>query len=188
MAVPWSPELLSVRARHLLAHEASNSNIIDDGFSSALTTFNQPEQAIDVEAGDDIAASMRAEIAKALDKLDAVVAQVLSERTAAEKSATTWITIGGLVIVLFVILAAVAPLFTDAGILPSVFSSLSVGGLLILLYSPVRERLTIANDRSNLLLMTQGFRLRFATANTVEQLQALGQELADSLKFTNPTS
>jgi len=186
MSSPWTPELLSPRARNLLKREAKSSNVIDDGFASALTTFNQAGQADSVGAGDDVAASMRAEISAALDKLDAVVVKVLSERKSAEASATKWITIGGVVVVLLVILAAAAPLFTDAGILPSVFSSLSVGGLLILLYSPVRERLAIANDRSNLLLMTQGFRLRFATANTVEQLQALGQELANSLKFTGP--
>ena len=186
MPLPWSNTYLSPRTKNLLQKISDRFEVIDDGFSRAITTFNQMGHANAEEAGDDVATSMRAEIEKALDKMDAVVDQVLNERAEAEKSATTWITIGGAVIVMLVLIAAIAPLITEAGVLPSVFSSLSVDGLLILLYSPVRERMSIANDRSNLLLMTQVFRLRFVTANTVEQLQDLGQELANSLKFAEP--
>lgn len=185
MTASWPPNLLSPSARNVLQRKAEQSNVIDDGFLSTVTTFNKAGSGAVPEIGGDIAANMRLEIAKTLDKLDQVVAQVLEEREVAEISATRWVTVGGVMIVLLVLLSALVPLFTEATVFPSIFSSLSVGGLLILLYSPVRERLNIANDRSNLLLMTQGFRLRFVVANTVEQLQALGQELVAALKISS---
>lgn len=185
MTNAWSTNFLSSRARYSLERKVERSKVIDDGFSSTFTTFNRASHDNVGEVDENIVATMRAEIANALDKLDVVVAQVLEERKTAEKSAAMWITVGGAVVVLLVLIAAISPFFTEAGVLSSVFSSLSVGGLLMLLYSPVRERMNIANDRSNLLLMTQGFRLRFAMSNTVEQLQVLGRELTAALKVSN---
>ena len=178
-------EYLSDASRAVLSSLAKDERVLDDDFVSTFTPFSSGDGNAPPTFPDDAIVGMRTEIAKALDKLDGTVDEVLKERKQTEVSAMMWIKIGGSVIVLLVVAAVVAPFITDQQVLASVFSTLSVGGLLLLLYSPVRETVTIANDRSNLMLMVQGFRLRFAAANSVVDLQELASELTAALQFRN---
>ncbi|MBG6206253.1 hypothetical protein IWQ49_000900 [Labrenzia sp. EL_126] len=181
-------EYLSANARKQLSSTASDNSVISDGFVSTFTPFSRTESEQPSSQSNEVVASMRDEIANALDRLDVIVGEVLEERKRAEKAAFTWIMIGGAATIILVIAAVLSPFLAKQQVLSSVFSSLSIGGLLLLLYSPVRETLTIANDRSNLILMVQGFRLRFAAADSVEQLQELASELTATLQFENRKS
>lgn len=178
---------LSNTARRQIVEETQSQKVIDDSFMSTFTPFSAGD-AVDVDefgapTGEDGVEAMRREIARALDRLEAAVAKVLADRAVAEQAASNYIAIGGVVIVLLIFAAVLATIFLEGQVLPSIFSSISIGGLLFLVYSPVRERLAIANDRANLALTVHGFRIRFATAETAAQLRELGQELAAAVAF-----
>lgn len=179
--------LLSSDARALVLHEASMSRMIDDSFVSTFTPFSRQEEGSRIGMGktDAPTKEMRLEISQALDRLDTVIEKVLKDREQAEAAAATWIFGVGIVVVLLVLAAAFAPVFSEGRVLPSIFSSLSVVGLLYLLYFPVQRRLSIANDRTNLMLTGTTFRLRFATARTEEQVRELGRELTSALRVSN---
>ena len=176
-------EYLSAASRETLVDVAKDEKVLDDAFVSTFTTFRSVGGDDSSTLKDEAVVQMRIEIAKALDRLEKIVIKVLKERKQAEASAMTWIKIGGAVIVFLVIAAAIAPFVTNQQFFTSLFSTLSVGGLLLLLYSPVRETLAIANDRSNLILMVNGFRLQFAAASSVEELQGLASELTAALQL-----
>ena len=178
-------EYLSAASRERLASAAKDEMVLDDGFVRTFTPFSTAEDTDVVIPSDETIAAMRAEIVKALDRLDRIVVKVLQDRKQAEKSAMTWIAIGGGLVVSLVVAAVIAPFVIGKQIPASIFSTLPVAGLTLLLYSPVRKTLNIANDRANLILMVQGFRLQFAVADTIEQLQELASELTAALRLTS---
>lgn len=192
MLPPNPIQSLSNTARRQIVEETRSQKVIDDSFTSTFTPFSAGDAAgadeVGTPTGDEGLGAMRREIARALDRLEAVVAKVLADRAVAEQAASKWIAIGGGVILLMIVAAVLTPLVAEGQVLPSIFSSISAGGLLLLVYSPVRERLAIANDRANLTLMVHGFRIRFATAETAAEFRELGQELAEAFAFRQPAA
>lgn len=126
-------EYLSAASKERLVSAAKDEIVLDAGFVSTFTPFSTAENPDVAIPSDETVAAMRAEIVKALDRLDRIVVKVLQDRKQAEESAMTWITIGGGVVVCLVIAAVIVPFVIGKQVLASIFSTLSVGGLILLL-------------------------------------------------------
>lgn len=180
-------ELLSDETKRILFRESAAAKVMDFEVPAAGRT--RAEHAASASASDESndLATIRQQVSAALDRLDIVIERVLEERKTAEAEANRWITIVGMVVVFLVLLSAAAPFVNvepKGGVLASVFSALSVAALLYMLYSPVQKRLSIADDRSNLVLMSTAFRLRFATARNYDDYADLARELTQALRVT----
>src|SRR5207248_2437217 len=124
------------------------------------------------------------EVYKALDNLEQRIGSVLSERKAAEVAAKRWILFIGVFLVLLIV-ASIVVQFTNSEVkswITTLFSSLSVAGLLYLLYSPVQRIMSIANDRATLRLIPMAFRVRVIAATTNDELRSIAKELFDALQ------
>ncbi|NQV99863.1 MAG: hypothetical protein HQ483_09220 [Rhodospirillales bacterium] len=187
MKFPNLTKFMTQETRVLLLQEIETAKVVDDALTSAVTQFNRKEESVESDTGltTDETFVLKAEISKALDRLDSAIENVLKDREKAEAAVGNWILVVGIVIVVLTLAAAVSPFFGQGkSVLPSVFTSLSVGGLVYLLFSPVQKRLRIADDRSNLVLSATTFRLRFATAQTPDELRELGRELGNVIRFS----
>lgn len=178
-------ELLSEEATRILLRESAAGKVIE-GVDLAGTRTAAGRVGARADDAEELA-RVRQQVSAALDRLDVVIEKVLDERKNAEADANRWITIVGLLVVILVLASAVAPFLNiepKGGVLSAVFSSLSVAALLYMLYSPVQKRLSIADDRSNLVLMSTAYRLRFATARTYSDYADLARELTEALRIT----
>ena len=178
-------ELLSEEAKRILLRESAAGKVIE-GVDLAEPRTTARRVGASADDGEDLA-RVRQQVSAALDRLDVVIEKVLDERKTAESDANRWITIVGLLVVVLVLASAVAPFLNiepKGGVLSAVFSSLSVAALLYMLYSPVQKRLSIADDRSNLILMSTAYRLRFATARTYSDYADLARELTEALRIS----
>jgi hypothetical protein len=139
------------------------------GTNPSHAAFRRQTDATVPEAspGSDIAA-LKGEVSSALDALKQRINAVLTERKADEQAAKRWILFIGVFLVLLIVASIALQGFAKGTTtwLGTLFSGLSVAGLLYLLYSPVQRIMAIANDRATLQLIPMAYRIRIVVETT----------------------
>jgi hypothetical protein len=124
---------------------------------------------------------LRSNLQNALDGLEETISIVLAERKADEIRAKRWIFVVGTFLILLIVSSIVLQIVSKDVWTSALFSSLSVAGLLYMLYSPVQQIMVIANDRVGLQLIPMAFRVRAVVASTRDDLRQIGADLSNAL-------
>jgi hypothetical protein len=191
-------EDLSLEARTALAKHNRTNPAVDDALLARITGFRRGKRVPDetdpasgtpdstkTELDQRAFASLKAQVLDGLERLEEGVRLVLRERRDDERAAKRWIFIVGIIVIALILMSLAAPFVLEdsASIwVTGLLSSLSVGGLLYLLYSPVQRTMAIANDRMNLQLIPMTVRVRLLAATTVEEIRAQADDLHEALR------
>jgi hypothetical protein len=133
-------------------------------------------------APQDFAAAKR-ETLVAVDRLEASVGNLLSQRTADEKRAETLLTWGGVFAMLLPGIGLVLNLLkvSDTWV-TTALAGATLTGILTFLFKPGDKLLKLSRERQQLLVLPHAMRAKVAAASDFPSLQAAAAELAAALR------
>jgi hypothetical protein len=186
MSIKELIEALSPSASGALARSVRKNPPISPRVAARVTTFNREgERAATLgEGSQDDFEGLKVELNEVVATLERSVDVVLAERRKDEEHAKLWIYLIGVLLVALVLISIAFQALNVGdkdGWLTTLFTGASTTGLLFMLYSPMQRAMSVANDRASLRMIPITFRMRVLTANTVDELKALTNELAVAL-------